>query len=69
MDAPMKGKGKISSKGTTSKAKARPPTQMVYMPGNDPEFEIDPSAFPPDSDNGEDGYMGWDVQMDLRDLA
>ena len=65
MDAPVKGKGKTSSRATTSKAMARPPaqTQMVHLP------EFDPEAYPVDSGNGEDGYHGWGVPMDVRDVA
>ena len=37
----------------------------------DPSFDpawADPEAYPPSSDDGRDGFVSWDVEMDPRDI-
>lgn len=78
-----KGKGK-GHRSTTSKAKAKPrarssaasltagTAEHFNLDGEDyqdypPNF-WDPVAYPPDSEEGEDGYPDWDMSMDREDL-
>ena len=68
-----RGASSSTARTTTSKSLAKPKArpQEVFLPAMEQEdIPWDPEAFPPDSDDGQDGYHGWGVDaMSLQDFS